>query len=49
LLFNAADIFVREIDAGDAFIIGGESEGDVRGAVGSEGVVGALDAEDAVV
>jgi hypothetical protein len=40
---------VGEVDAGDAFVVGGEGDGDVRGHVGVEGMGFALDAEDDVV
>ena len=46
---GGADVFVGEVDAGDAFVVGGERDGNVSGAVVGERVVGAADAEDDVV
>ena len=40
LVEDGLHVVVREVGAADAFVVGGEREGHVRGAVGGEGVVG---------
>ena len=47
--FDGADVFVGEVDARDAFVVGGERNGDVVLAVDRERVIVAADAEDEVV
>jgi len=47
--FHGADIFVCEVDAGDAFVVGGERNGHVVFAVDREWMIVAADAEDEVV
>ena len=37
---RGAGVLVREVDAGDAFVVGGERDGDVRGAVGGKRMIG---------
>lgn len=46
---NGADVFVREVDARDAFVVGGKSDGDPEHAIERERVVFAADAEDYIV
>src|SRR5438874_12531381 len=42
-------VFVSEINAGHAFVVGGECDGDPRGAVGWKRMPGCADAEDDIV
>jgi hypothetical protein len=44
-----AYIFVRQVDAGDAFVVGGESDRHAVFAIEHEGMAVALDVEDHVV
>ena len=44
-----ADVFVSQIDARDAFVVGGQSDGDAEQSVERKGMIHAADAEDYIV
>jgi len=46
---RGADIFMGEVDAAHAFVVGGERDGDMVQAVEREGMLVALDAQNALV
>ena len=47
--FDGADVFVREVNARDAFVVGGERDGHAEFAIDRERMILAADAEDQVV
>ena len=46
---GGADVFAGDVDAADAFVVGGERHRHVRGAVEREGMVSALHAQNALI